>query len=712
MLVAALALTNCSKEETVAPEFEGQDFELFANSDGSRTTMADLKTSWVANDAMNVWTATADGYQSHGQFTISDVENGKFKGTLDASFDNTTANDWYVMYPYNSKVTLPDGTNYMYVGHTAPTQTGNNSQAHLSGSSAPLYGVAKAVAGSETPIFQMHHLSTFVRVRVTNNTEAPFSVASVYLTSESELYLAGSYYVNITGDEVVYTPSGGTYTKTEVTLTVNNGEEIAVGEQAEFYLPLAPIKFGANDEMLTVDVKTTEGATISVEKTIPANTKFAAGKLNTLNVVATEDNTEYPVVSGWPLITNNELLTNGAKVVIAASDYDFACGSQSTYYRTNVSVTKGDNSLETVDDATEIFNVVAVEGTNGVYYALQSTKSNAGEFLYAPTSSNNNMLTQIINSHNSFWSIAVSAAGKATITNVANNRVIQYNSSSPRFTTYSSASQAAVSLFLVEEGDNVQTPVFSASATETALVCDATEASFSVLGNVAWKAEITSGNASFDKDSAITTLNGNNGADVSLYFEGNTDTTNKKIITVKVTTTDETDTKEYTLTYELAILTTAKYYTKVTEALEDWSGRYLLVEEKTSPAKALQSISTTSTKYGLGVDVTIENSQIRYVDGMEAYEITIEKVDGGYKLGFKNSYLVWISGNSLTTATTGNVVWSIAWDATNKYSKITNVNTPTRQIWWNNSSPRFACYTGKTAADAGYGTTQLYKLSE
>lgn len=297
MLVAALALTNCSKEETVAPEVEGQAFELFASTNGTRTTMADLKTSWKDGDAMNVWTATTEGYQSHGQFTISDVENGKFTGTLDASFDKTTANDWYVMYPYNEKVLLPDGSNYMYVGHTAPKQDGNNSQAHLSGSSAPLYGVAKAVAGSETPVFQMHHLSTFVRVRVTNNTANPFSVASVYLTSESELYLVGSYYVNITGDEVVYTPSGGTYTKTEVTLTVNNGEEIAVGEQAEFYLPLAPIQFGEADEMLTVDITTTEGATISVEKTIPAGTKFAAGKLNTLKVEATEDNIEYPVVA-------------------------------------------------------------------------------------------------------------------------------------------------------------------------------------------------------------------------------------------------------------------------------------------------------------------------------------------------------------------------------------------------------------------------------
>ncbi|MBQ8581345.1 MAG: fimbrillin family protein [Alistipes sp.] len=319
MLVAALTLTNCSKEETATPELEGQAFEIFANANGSRTTMADLKTSWQDGDAMNVWTATTEGYQSHGQFTISDVENGKFTGTLDASFDNTTANDWYVMYPYNSSIKLPDGSNYMYVGHTAPKQNGNNSQAHLSGSSAPLYGVATAVAGSETPVFQMHHLSTFVRVRVTNNTAKPFSVASVYMTSESELYLVGSYYVNITGDEVVYTPSGGTYTKTEVTLTVNNGEEIAVGEQAEFYLPLAPIQFGQADEMLTLDIKTVEGATISVEKTIPAGTKFAAGVMNTLKVEATEDNIEYPEVetATWTLLTDPSEMTDGQYIIVA-----------------------------------------------------------------------------------------------------------------------------------------------------------------------------------------------------------------------------------------------------------------------------------------------------------------------------------------------------------------------------------------------------------
>lgn len=322
MLVAALALTNCSKEETVTPEVEGQAFELFASTNGTRTTMADLKTSWKDGDAMNVWTANGDSYLDHGQFTISDVENGKFTGTLDASFDNTTANNWYVIYPYSSYGLMPKNSaeagTWMFVGHSAPYQNGNNSQAHLSGSSAPLYGVATDVAGSETPVFQMHHLSTFVRVRVTNNTANPFTVASVYMTSENELNLAGSYYIDITGSEVVYTPS---QPKTEVTLTVNNGEEIAVGEQAEFYLPLAPIQFGEADEMLTVDITTTEGATISVEKTIPAGTKFAAGKLNTLKVEATEDNTEYPETiepATWSLMTSADDIVSGGEYVILA----------------------------------------------------------------------------------------------------------------------------------------------------------------------------------------------------------------------------------------------------------------------------------------------------------------------------------------------------------------------------------------------------------
>lgn len=318
MLVAALTLTHCSKDEVTTPAVDGEKFAFYANTGESRTTMEGLKTTWTANDAMNVWTASADGYTSHGEFKLTDAESGKFEGTLDASFSATAANDWYVIYPYSKYGLMPvnstDKGTWMFVGHTSPIQEGNNSQAHLSGSSAPLYGIAKNVADSEAPVFQMHHLSTFVRIRLTNNTTAPFAVASIYMTSESGVELAGKYYLDITGSEVQYLPY---QVNSEVTLTVNEGEEIAVGKDAEFYLPLAPIQFGANDEMLTLNIKTTEGATIVIEKTIPATTKFAAGKMYTLKAEATADNTEYPQAATWTLLAGPDEMTDGQYIIVA-----------------------------------------------------------------------------------------------------------------------------------------------------------------------------------------------------------------------------------------------------------------------------------------------------------------------------------------------------------------------------------------------------------
>lgn len=465
MLVAALALTNCSKEETVTPEVEGQAFELFASTNGTRTTMADLKTSWKDEDAMNVWTANGDSYLDHGTFTISDVENGKFTGTLNTEFDPTTANDWYAIYPYKENL-MPTGNDandiWMYVGHSSPYQNGNNSQAHLSKTAAPLYGVAKAVAGSETPVFQMHHLSTFVRVRVTNNTANPFTVASVYMTSENELNLAGSYYIDITGSEVVYTPS---LPKTEVKLTVNNGEEIAVGDQAEFYLPLAPIQFGEADEMLTVDITTTEGATISVEKTIPAGTKFAAGVMNTLKVEATEDNIEYPAPSidytgaNFELVTDASTLQAGDAIIIAAAEADMAMlAAQDTNNRKAGAVTKSGNYIIHPDATIQVFTL---EGSTGAW------EFNTGNgYIYAASSESNHLKTQTNNDDNGKWNIIVDSAG-TQITAIGSNsrKTMQYNTASALFSCYTSASQAPVALY--KYTDVVLTPLATPVVTAT-----------------------------------------------------------------------------------------------------------------------------------------------------------------------------------------------------------------------------------------------------
>ena len=111
----------------------------------------------------------------------------------------------------------------------------------------------------------------------------------------------------------------------------------------------------------------------------------------------------------------------------------------------------------------------------------------------------------------------------------------------------------------------------------------------------------------------------------------------------------------------------------------------------------LSSISTTSTKYGIGVSYTTSPAG--------AYELTVEAGSSSDTYSLKNgsTYLYWSSGNSLATNATKSVnsSWSITFN--NGNATIKNAKDATRIIGWNASSPRFACYTSSQTA------VQLYK---
>jgi len=160
---------------------------------------------------------------------------------------------------------------------------------------------------------------------------------------------------------------------------------------------------------------------------------------------------------------------------------------------------------------------------------------------------------------------------------------------------------------------------------------------------------------------------------------------------------------------------TTAYYEKVTEAPVDWSGEYLLVCENQN--LALSSISSTSTKYGIGAEVSISNEQILSDPTTNAYKVVIAGATdngNGYTLMLSDIYLAWTSGNSLTTANSesDNSRWTISAGATSGNWIIANVAQSSREIWYNTGSPRFACYENKTESDKGYAPIQLYKLSD
>ena len=120
----------------------------------------------------------------------------------------------------------------------------------------------------------------------------------------------------------------------------------------------------------------------------------------------------------------------------------------------------------------------------------------------------------------------------------------------------------------------------------------------------------------------------------------------------------------------------------------------------------MTGISTTKTKYGIGTAYSGAPA------GTMVFEVVAGASDGTFAFKNGENYLYWTSGNSLNVNATlsANTSWTVAFDVSGN-AAITNAADTTRQIWWNNGSPRFACYANKTA-DATYYAVQLYKYSD
>ena len=120
----------------------------------------------------------------------------------------------------------------------------------------------------------------------------------------------------------------------------------------------------------------------------------------------------------------------------------------------------------------------------------------------------------------------------------------------------------------------------------------------------------------------------------------------------------------------------------------------------------LSEISTTSTKYGIGAEFTSTPDESLF-----ALEVVAGKTSGtfAFKLKAENKYLMWSSGNSLATKSVvdENSSWTVSIDGYGN-ATIANSATSSRVIWWNVSSPRFACYESKSDGDS-YKYTQLWK---
>ena len=278
MAAAAFTLTNCTEEIQSAPEVEKVPYTIYADAADTKTENDGLSTVWVEGDALNVFHAPAGTaeYGDNSMFTLSDAEAGKFV-TEELKGELAEVNDWYVLYPYNKYVTTPAAKDkgYINVGSkTAITQYGYGTMAHLSGLNCPLYGVAKGVSDETIPALVMNHLTSVVKVEVTNNTGADAVVSNVVFTAPEEI--CGTFYVDFTGEAPEYVGSGANYVSNSAAVNVSGAETLAAGQTADVYVVIKPFTAKAGSE-LKLSVNGSEET-----KTLDTDVVFAPGCIKTL----------------------------------------------------------------------------------------------------------------------------------------------------------------------------------------------------------------------------------------------------------------------------------------------------------------------------------------------------------------------------------------------------------------------------------------------
>lgn len=282
-LAASLSLTNCTEkiEGPIAPATPaGIPFEISADI-STKTTNEGLVTKWAAGDAINLFHAEAGmtGYVSDKDFTLDATREGVFTGNLTSALDASKSYDWYAFYPYSEYNKTPAGVSketfgYTHIGDKSQTQEGNDSKAHLCGATLPLYGVVKGLTSDVKPKIAMNNLASVVAVKVKNTTTEPLVVKSVSFTSTEDI--VGTYYIDFTGENVVYTGSGKDFVSATASLTVNNGDAIAANSEATFFIPIKPHTV-AKDATLKISVNGYEKPL-----TLPKDVTFTAGKIKTL----------------------------------------------------------------------------------------------------------------------------------------------------------------------------------------------------------------------------------------------------------------------------------------------------------------------------------------------------------------------------------------------------------------------------------------------
>ncbi len=394
----------------------------------------------------------------------------------------------------------------------------------------------------------------------------------------------------------------------------------------------------------------------------------------------------------WKLVTDVSNISANDKVIVVNTSSEVAMSTtQNTNNREQVFITIN-NNIATIND--NVQQLTIEKGTKDNTFAF----STGSGYLYAASSKKNYLKTESEMTDNSSWTITIASSGDATIKAQGNNtrNSLRYNSSSKLFSCYS-IGQGAVQLYKYEV--SFSDPVKVSFVNNNVEISNETIEKGSTVvkptdpeleGNLflGWFEE--GQDTEFDFNTPITT-------DITLVARW------KPISWYSFLTLSTS--ASLNISYDkTTVSTSVHYYTKVTEALEDYSGEYLIVYEDTNDLKVFNGFDQVNGY----VSASLENGRLLENDELMNCKVLIETSGEGYAIKLingtnANKYIGVSSNSNGLKIDTDKFANTISFDST----IIIKSSGATLQFNADSNQNRFRYYS-----KANQQPIALYKLSE
>ena len=455
MVAFAAALVSCKKESFKDNNSDGKvlmtvtasavDTKTFVSTEDGVT----YTPSWSKGDAIHVL-EFIDGVLSQ-EANSSALDANSQEASFSVPLEPKDAGNfkYYAVYPKES-YGVGTGENKFYRLQLPENQTFT---ADSFGAGADLLISGPMAAGLETQPSELNlkfkRIGSAARITVNGMTVGE-KIASVKI-STTEGYISGySKYDPTTG---VWEGTYAASTKS-ISLTPSPDQTYVTDGSDDIWVRLYPITISEN---LSIEI-TTDKAIYSktINPSVSGRTiEFADGGLTTFSVSGLERVAKS--TTGYVKVTSTADLYDGAQVLFVYTDVDVtkAAGSVRTGTGTQTYLSAEDAEItEDILTSTNAFPFI-LEKSDGNWKFKASDNSG---YLYSNSAK---LYIASSSQYKMNWKISIADDALATVTSLQDNNNLQYNTSDPRFKTYSSA-QKKIYLYILDDGK--EKPTLTATA--------------------------------------------------------------------------------------------------------------------------------------------------------------------------------------------------------------------------------------------------------